>query len=286
MEVIALFVLSSWSAPINNPQQPDKIDVTQMPIALKELLELEQNTPLGERIDQNSQLMLGLPYLFDAIGEEQLPDEDPLFRYDGYDCLTFVEQTLAFSLAKDSVDFENIVLSMRYSTGPSYVSRNHFMLSQWVPNALDKNYFEDVTHSIGPTRTVQKKLIQRNWDRWKGRHRYHLQPEDYPKGDFILEIVPIDVLTFSIEKLQTGDLLIVVRENNPYNPVLITHLGWYIDAEIPTLRHATKMGAGGVRDDSLIWYLNHLHYSDKWPIAGFLVLRPVDTNLRLENENP
>ena len=282
MEIIALFVLSSWAVPLH---EPEKTDVTQMPIALKEQLEVTQDITLGERIAKSSQLMLGLPYLFDAIGEEQLPDEDPLFRYDGYDCLTFVEQTLALSLAKDSVDFEDIVLSMRYRSGPSYVSRNHFMLSQWIPNVLEKEYFEDVTRSIGSTRTVQKTLIQRNWDRWKGRHRYHLQPEDYPKGDFILQVVPIDVLIFSMDNLQTGDLLIVVRENNPYNPILITHLGWYIEAEIPTLRHATKMGSGGVRDDSLIWYLNHLHYSDKWPIAGFLVLRPRDAGVDLGNKD-
>ncbi|MBM76112.1 MAG: hypothetical protein CMK59_11985 [Proteobacteria bacterium] len=277
MEIIVFLTRLVWGEVPKADQILDSsVDMTLMPIAFQEQMERSSEVPLQDRIQQNSQLMLGLPYLFDAIGEEQLPDEDPLFRYDGYDCLTFVEHTLALSLAKDLLEFEDIVVSMRYSQGPSYVSRNHFMLAQWIPNVLQKEYFEDVTRSIGPTRIVQKELVQRNWDRWKGRHRYHLQPEDYPKGQFLLEIVPIDVLIFSIDNLQTGDLLIVVRENNPYNPILITHLGWYIQAEQPLLRHATKMGTGGVRDDSLIWYLNHLHYSDKWPIAGFLVLRPQD----------
>jgi hypothetical protein len=255
-------------------QEGEGVDVSKIPEELSARFFEGQSLELDARIVGNSELMLGLPYIFDGIGEERLPDEDPFIRYDGYDCLTFVEQTLALSLAEDLNQSEEIVLDLRYHSAPRYENRNHFMISQWIPNVLSKGYMVDVTAQIGETRVVQKELIQRNWDRWKGRHRYHLTPEDYPKGEYLLEVVPIDELYLSLSLIQTGDLLIFVRVNNPYNPILVTHLGWFVEGEVPTIRHATKMGKGSVRNDELIWYLNHLHYFDKWPIAGFLVFRP------------
>ena len=50
-------------------------------------------------MERASRAFLGLPYLNDAAGEGQGIDTDPPSRYDAFDCLTFVEEVLALTLA-------------------------------------------------------------------------------------------------------------------------------------------------------------------------------------------
>ena len=38
---------------------------------------------------------LGAKYVNEPLGEEKLPDTDPLIRFDAFDCVTFVETSLA-----------------------------------------------------------------------------------------------------------------------------------------------------------------------------------------------
>jgi hypothetical protein len=46
------------------------------------------------------------------------------------------------------------------------------------------------------------------------------------------------------------------------------------------MRHATKMGAGGVKDHSLRWYFEHLRTYVNWPVAGISVLEPQEMGPR------
>ena len=62
---------------------------------------------------------------------------------------------------------------------------------------------------------------------------------------------------------------------------MVTHVGFTVPGEHATMRHATRMGEGGVRDDSLAWYVEHLQSYANWPVAGINVLMPLEQGPRL-----
>ena len=240
-----------------------------------------RNLPLGLRMKAVTEPMLGLPYIVDGIGEGREPDADPLVRYDGYDCLTFVEEALALALTADPASLPAIRNTLRYSGGIDYHRRNHFMVSQWIPNAIEKGILVDITSQHGEVHLVSKTIIPRNWARWKGRWNFHLAAEDYPLGTFSLGVLSLDAAAAALPDLPDGALLVVVRQNRNYNPLLVTHIGFVVrDTEGVKIRHATKMGGKVVRDDRLPWYFEHLMKFDNWPVEGILVLMPLEMGPR------
>ena len=65
----------------------------------------------------------------------------------------------------------------------------------------------------------------------------------------------------------------------PSVPIVVSHVG--LTVEGGKMRHATKMGAGSVRDDDLRWYIRHLSTYTHWPVAGINVLEPIEQGPRL-----
>ena len=105
-----------------------------------------------------------------------------------------------------------------------------------------------------------------------GRHNFnHLQdPKGRIDGCFIFGFS-----ITSIPDIPEGALILVVRQNNPYNPVWISHLGFvvrYSESDV-RIRHATKLAGGIVKEHYLKWYFEHLRQYRR-PIEGILVLMP------------
>ena len=144
-----------------------------VPEAVAKAAHDHRDAPLGHRITAISEAMMGTPYLNDATGEGAAPDFDPPARYDAYDCLTFVEEVLALSLAPDVRGAAAVRDSLRYGEGKpqTYENRLHFMLQQWVPKALEAGWLRDITAELGETRLMRKTVSLRNWQWWKGRGR-------------------------------------------------------------------------------------------------------------------
>ena len=91
---------------------------------------------------------VGTPYVLDPLGEEVAPDMDPLIRFDAFDCTTFVETVL-------SNGDVNKLNKIRYKDGQiSFINRNHFIESDWLPNNAD--LVENISAHFGKTaiRTV------------------------------------------------------------------------------------------------------------------------------------
>ena len=63
------------------------------------MLAADPSRPLSERLDLVSAKFLGTAYVASPLGEGTGKDPDPLVRYDAVDCLTFVEEAIALSLA-------------------------------------------------------------------------------------------------------------------------------------------------------------------------------------------
>ena len=69
----------------------------------------------------------------------------PYINLKNYDCLSFVETILALSLSRNADEIDLILKGLRYDGDVDYKNRNHFMISQWIPNAIEKGYLKDIT---------------------------------------------------------------------------------------------------------------------------------------------
>ena len=254
----------------------ESVDISTVPVAVLEAQAASWSQPLGTRMKLITEPLLGRPYLLNGIGELQDPDPDPLVRYDAFDCLTFVEEAISLSLGRTPTAVDQIRKDLRYGDGAiSYENRNHFMVSQWIPNAIEKGYLKDITHTLGETHVVSKKITRRTWERWRGRHHFFFTPDQFPVGTYRMGVLSLDAAFNAIPNIPEGALVVVVRQNNPYNPVWITHLGFVVrhsDTDV-RIRHATKMGGGIVKEHHLKWYFEHIRIYLS-PMEGVLVLMP------------
>jgi hypothetical protein len=113
-------------------------------------LEAVGNNPV-DRIALLSAVFLGKPYLADPQGEGANAAFDcaPLYRFDGFDCVTFVNNILALSLSSDLFSFEKKLLQINYYHGePRYENRFHFMSADWNPQNQKNHIVSDVTETI------------------------------------------------------------------------------------------------------------------------------------------
>jgi len=272
-----------------SPDATDEVVLLEggIPVELVERAKESANQPLWERMRAVSTPLKGTPYQVDAAGEGWGPDPDPPVRYDAFDCLTFVEEVLALTIPADPLSAPLVRNALRY--GPSgeisYENRNHFMLHQWIPHNIRGGLLVDITTELGPTVLMQKSVSTNTWNRWKSRPKFALTDDQLPTGSYELNVLPLDVALEEVGNFPPGALVITVRENRSYVPIVVTHIGFVIpsdDPERPLMRHATKMGSEPrVRDDFLDWYLEHLANYRYWKVAGVVVLMPQEASHRV-----
>jgi hypothetical protein len=245
------------------------------------LLTQEARLSFQERLLSVSERFLGTPYLFSPLGEGQGLDPDPPFRVDAVDCLSFVEQALAMSLAPRPEEVPVVLEHLRYASTPSYEDRNHLMESQWLPNNLRKGFLVDVTRRHGATDTVrvEKTLTARTWTS-RSSLALQLPKERQPQGTYALDMIPLDRVMAHARSLPSGTILVVLREDLPLKATRVTHLGFVVQKGKRTyLRHAARSVYQRVVDEDLEAFLaRHARYA-KWKVSGvslFEARRPVD----------
>ncbi|MCM0605596.1 MAG: DUF1460 domain-containing protein [Xanthomonadaceae bacterium] len=94
-----------------------------------------------------TQKWIGTPYGFGPLGEGEDGrfDQDPLYRFDQFDCVTFVETALSAALTKNHADFKKHMNHIRYKDGEvDYLTRNHFSEVDWIPNNLENGMLFEV----------------------------------------------------------------------------------------------------------------------------------------------
>lgn len=131
-------------------------------------VEKMERLSIQQRVEYFSGLFLGRPYLGGALGEgaQSAFDNDPLYRFDAFDCTTFVETVMALSLSFSDVQFQKNMQAIRYSGSTiSLISRNHFTSVDWNPNAERLGILQDVTSDIGESETSSLETIidKRTW---------------------------------------------------------------------------------------------------------------------------
>ncbi|CAN5241309.1 DUF1460 domain-containing protein [soil metagenome] len=118
---------------------------------LYKILTANDNKPIAKRITTISQYFMDKPYLLGPLGEgsEGEYDQNPLYRTDAFDCVTYVSTVVALAAAKDLPQFKQAIKAVNYQDGqPRFRYRNHFMELDWNRNNQRKGYVTDITDKI------------------------------------------------------------------------------------------------------------------------------------------
>ncbi len=240
------------------------------------------NLPLPERMAAVSEVLLGRPYLLDPLGEGQGKDADPLARYDVFDCLTFLEETLALALAADPSDAGRIRRELRYGDAPiTYGTRHHFMELQWIPSNERRGFIRPTTGDYGVEPThLSKSVTDETWSHWSRRKLFSLTDDELPTGAIALDVLPIASALRVVDQIRPGTLVFTVRTDRAGVPIWISHVGFTVPGDRPTVRHATKIGSDRSRDQELGWYINHLRGYKNWTALGISLWEPLEQGPR------
>lgn len=116
----------------------------------RDRLHLDQMS-LTDRIDFFSHRFLGRPYQLGALGEGVAGrfDQNPLYRFDCFDCLTYVNTVLALAKGHTCREFLQHLLRLNYyDAEPRYIKRFHFVSVDWNKQNQNAGYLRDITHEI------------------------------------------------------------------------------------------------------------------------------------------
>lgn len=218
---------------------------------------------------------LGTPYVVSPLGEGKGKDPDPLFRTDAVDCLTFVEEAIAMSLAPKEDQVVPLLTRIRYEgETPDFEQRNHVMEAQWLPSNLKKGFLKDITRTLGGDATVKAKktLDDVAWKSKTGAG-LGLQPASQKHGTYEWDMIPATVAEEKLAHAASGTVVVVVRADRPNMVTRISHIGFLIHKPAgPFLRHASRT-FGKVVDEPLSNYLGrNLGYA-KWTVEGLSVFQ-------------
>ena len=186
---------------------------------------------------------LNAKYVFNPLGEETKPDTDPLIRSDAFDCVTFVET----SLADGNVEK---LSKIRYKNNKvDFVSRNHFVESDWLEN--NKNLVENVSNLYAKTTVRHVVLDKKSWFK-----KTHNIDTDFQKQIVDIEYIPYE----NLSKIDIQSPLVVLfihdgtgLEDKIGTDLAVVHMGFLLPGNI--LRHASRR-YGRVMDTDFETYVN------------------------------
>ena len=112
----------------------------------------------NDRLKQFSKWQVGKPYKIFCLGEETLPDVDPIFRMDVSDCTVHILTSLASIQSQNWNQAKSNLIKIHYKAGingeniPSYKKRWHFTTDRLLFNPSTKN----ITDSLLDEQDIQR----------------------------------------------------------------------------------------------------------------------------------
>lgn len=239
--------------------------------------------PAGwERVRLATEGFLGTRYVVSPLGEGEGVDGDPRVRWDGVDCLTFVETALALGNA-DGVGAAQVALDdIRYAfgTAPSFESRLHLMIAQWIPAQIRRGYLEDVTTEFAPTIAAEVHYDEARWKTRRGALR--AVPWDAKlAGTHAIRMIPIEQAQAIAATLPEGLVINVVREPRADRLNRVTHTGFVVVHDGKRyVRHAS-FNRGEVLDEPIERFLARHAQMRRWVVSGINLLAVRDNSARV-----
>ncbi len=174
------------------------------------------------------QSFLGAQYMASPLGETVPPDDDPLIRFDAFDCVTFVETVLANGC-------ECCLTKIRYQNGQiGFITRNHFIESDWLIHNSD--LVENVSAQYAPT-DVRKVVV----DKAGWFNNVHGMDIDVPPQHIDLEYIPYRY--FNDIVIDKTMIVLFVTDNPKFRDTIgtdlaVVHMGLMLPNGM--LRHASS----------------------------------------------
>ncbi len=110
----------------------------------------------------------------DALRIDNPLDEKDLYRGDAFDCVTFIETSIASAQSPDFETFEKYMNAIRYKNGQvDFVHRNHFTDVDWAPNNIQAGVLSEETSALSqelglPLLKAKARVDKQAW--FKGFH--------------------------------------------------------------------------------------------------------------------
>jgi hypothetical protein len=211
--------------------------------------------PLPQRIEKISQFFLGRQYLMNPLGEGAagIFDQDPLYRSDAFDCLTYVATVLALAHAQNLSEFQQILSRLNYNSGKiDFFHRNHFVSVDWNIHNQQQHYVQDITAKIySEVLIANAKIDKPNWYRHlKIQNLKQLETISTEKTQKLLtalhahavqekpieshlDYIPLEVIFDSkkmksnrglLDSIPTGTIIEIVEANKDLTKKIGTHL--------------------------------------------------------------
>jgi hypothetical protein len=171
---------------------------------------------------------LNAKYVNNPLGENQVPDSDPLIRFDAFDCTTFVETSLADGDIKK-------LNKIRYKDGTiDFINRNHFIETDWLSN--NNNIVENVSNLYGKTALHNVVINKKNWF----KRNYNINTNFEPQQSSI-EYIPYKNL--SKINIQKPLIVLFISDGTGFyekigTDLAVVHMGFLLPGNI--LRHASQ----------------------------------------------
>jgi hypothetical protein len=161
--LLLLFIL--WSAPVFALSSESARKEAQS------ILEASASrSDLVDRLDYFSAQFLGLPYGVNGPlgeGESGRYDQDPLYRFDTFDCTTFVETVTSLARSSSLDQFENTMNRIRYRNGVvDYLERKHFPAMQWIPQNIQDGFFTEANPLVLPFDRIHLATNTNDFGNW------------------------------------------------------------------------------------------------------------------------
>lgn len=188
------------------------------------------------------QSYLGARYEVSPLGECALPDDDPLIRFDAFDCTTFVETVLADGC-------ECCLTQIRYKDGKvGFLTRNHFVESDWLVNNSD--VVRNASAQYAPTAVRRVLVDKENWFRVA-----HGLDVDVAPVVVDLEYIPYKYV--ADVKIDTPVIVLFITDNPKIHDTMgtdlaVVHMGLWLPNGV--LRHASSE-RGAVVDVDMMDYV-------------------------------
>ena len=188
------------------------------------------------------QSYLGARYEVSPLGECALPDDDPLIRFDAFDCTTFVETVLADGC-------ECCLTQIRYKDGKvGFLTRNHFVESDWLVDNSD--VVRNASAQYAPTAVRRVIIDKENWFRV-----VHGLDVDVAPVVVDLEYIPYKYV--ADVKIDTPVIVLFITDNPKIHDTMgtdlaVVHMGLWLPNGV--LRHASSE-RGAVVDVDMMDYV-------------------------------
>ena len=250
-------------------------------LSFSQLIDIKKNSKSDSELIINvAKTQLGIPYQGGTLDTGKI--ESCVVNYEGLDCVTFVENTLAIANALNNPrisegNFEQLIIknieNTRYRNGKlvDYISRLHYT-GDWIRDNVKRNNIVDITKELGGVK------LNQNVNFMSSNPQYYMQLENNQEyinkikviekelNNYPLYYIPKDKI--NPKGIKSGDIICIATNIKGLD---YSHLGFAIKVGSKLkLIHASSNKKKVVIEEDLKAYLNSVKNH-----KGITILRPI-----------